>query len=154
LKEKRDRAEDAICAVRGAIKHGVLPGGGWTLLKLCQLMPRDEIIDEILRTAFQEPVVRLLSNVGICTAEELQLVLEPILLAMQTDCAPLVYDAILDSTPAVLEAIRNALSIATLLGTLGGTVVFGRDAELERSEAREEIKYNQGLTTADAWDGP
>jgi len=31
-REIRDRAEDAICAIRGAIKHGVLPGGCRILL--------------------------------------------------------------------------------------------------------------------------
>jgi chaperonin GroEL (HSP60 family) len=42
---------------------------------------------------------------------------------------------LLDSTPAVLEAISNAISIATLLGTCGGTIVFRRDTELERKES-------------------
>jgi hypothetical protein len=52
---------------------------------------------------------------------------------------------ILDSTPAVLEAIRNSLSIASLLGTLGGCVVFNRDTEVERQEARDT---NEFLRTA------
>ena len=48
---------------------------------------------------------------------------------------------ILDSTPAVIEALRNSISIATVLGTLGGSVVFPRDKEFERREAKEAHDY-------------
>jgi hypothetical protein len=48
---------------------------------------------------------------------------------------------ILDSTPAVIEALRNSISIATVLGTLGGAVVFPRDKEFERREAKEAHDY-------------
>lgn len=149
LKEKRDRAEDAVCAVRGAIKHGCLPGGGWTLMRAVKALneryPGDPVIDQILKQALMEPVYRLLFNCGQ-TESEIQTTLEPIIQGMREDKA-IVYDAmsgthgdpiklgILDSTPAVLEAVRNSISIASLLGTLGGTVVFARDAALERSEA-------------------
>jgi len=52
---------------------------------------------------------------------------------------------ILDSTPAVLQAIRNSISIAALLGTLGGAVVFARDADLEKSEARATADWMRAI---------
>lgn len=146
LKEKRDRAEDAVCAVRGAIKHGCLPGGAWMMEKLVASLVPDEIVDEVLVPALREPFKRLLANSGITDENEFAAIQNPIWDAMHTD-KPIVYDllegkhvdpfegGILDSTPAVLEAARNALSIATLLGTLGGIVVFARDRELEKKEA-------------------
>jgi chaperonin GroEL len=146
LKEKRDRAEDAVCAVRGAIKHGCLPGGGWSLLRLVAALPDNPINNEILKPALMEPVHRLLFNIGLSEYDQVQ-VLEPVLIGIR-DGKTIVYNAetgkhgdavelgVLDSTPAVLEAIRNALSIAGLLGTLGGCVVFARDSELERTEAK------------------
>lgn len=156
LKEKRDRAEDAVCAVRGAIKHGCLPGGGWMLLRLMAGLKhcQDPVIDAVLIPALFEPVARLLMNCGL-DEEEAQYVLRPVLATVEPGSAlkPVVYDAlegrhvspieggVLDSTPAVLEAIRNSISIASLLGTLGGTVVFKRDADLERSEARETSAF-------------
>lgn len=164
-KEKRDRAEDAVCAVRGAIKQGVLPGGCWTLLKLCNTMPNDEITTSVLRPAFMEPFIKLLENCGISTVDERKAVLEPILKGI-VDGQPVVYDAlegkhvdayaggILDSTPAVLEAIRNSISIATLLGTLGGTIVFGRDLELERSEAKITSQFLRDANTEEANERP
>lgn len=155
LKERRDRAEDAICAVRGAIKRGCLPGGGWTLLYLAAKLHQlnDDILEGVLIPALSEPVFRLLSNCGVCTAKETQQILGPVLenvkafIDGETD-EIVTYEAIngahvsayeagiLDSTPAVQEAIQNSISIAALLGTLGGTVVFARDHDLERGEAR------------------
>ena len=48
---------------------------------------------------------------------------------------------VLDSTPAVLEAVRNSLSIASILGTLGGVVVFPRDHAFERRQAEGQADY-------------
>lgn len=189
LKEKRDRAEDAVCAVRGAIKHGCLPGGGWTLLRLMAELKNEEdpIISGVLIPALFEPFRRLLENVGVTEAndEEFRGILEPILarlysfneqvgepefsangMEVTTDYVrrnPIVYDAleskhvdpveggILDSTPAVLEAIRNSLSIAAVLGTTGAAVVYKRDLEVERREARDAADFvrNSNINEAD-----
>ena len=155
LKEKRDRAEDAVCSVRGAIKHGCLPGGGWALLKAAAGLDDNPINECVLKPALIEPVARLLSNCGM-DDHEIQMTLNPILAGLR-EGKTIVYDAmerrhgdavelgVLDSTPAVVEAIRNSISIASLLGTLGGTVVFARDVELERSEARDT---NEWIRTA------
>lgn len=173
-KERRDRAEDAVMAVRGAIKHGCLPAGGWTLLQLQKLIGEynDPILNGVLVPALEEPVRRLLANAGLVEDEEsghteISDVVKAIrdghlpkdarqlnfAFVNETKAEPKVYDAanhafvgaytsgLLDSTPAVSEAIRNSISIATLLGTLGGLVVFRRDRELERSEASATEQY-------------
>ncbi len=152
-KEKRDRAEDAVCAVRGALKYGVLPGGAWTLLKLCQLISDNDVNDKILRRAFETPFKRLLENSGIVLdTDEVGVVAGPILEGIKTD-KPVVYDfleqkhvdpyegGILDSTPAVLEAVRNAIACAAIIGVLGAAVVFERDSDLERTEARATADF-------------
>ncbi len=151
LKERRDRADDAVCAVRGTIKHGCLPGGGWALLRviaeLTRVCPNDPVVNSVLKPALFEPVGRLLSNCGMSESEIMR-TLEPVLRGIAED-KQVVYDAmedavgdaielgILDSTPAVVEAIRNSISIASLLGTLGATIVQARDVALERTEARD-----------------
>lgn len=146
IKEKKDRAEDAICAVRGALKAGTLPGGGWGLLKVCSVLDySNPIVGHILGPALYEPILCLLANCGL-SENEAREVLAPVEQGIK-DGKKVIYDAyygrhgdayelgVLDSVPAVLEAIRNALSIASLLGTLGGFVVFGRNDELEKQEA-------------------
>lgn len=154
LRERRDRAEDAICAVRGAIRHGCLPGGGWMLLHLAHKISLidDSILNAVLVPALKAPVEKMLANCGF-NAEEIGAIRSHIEVPIIEARAALVYDAlehklvdpyeggVLDSAPAVLEALRNSMSIASLLGTLCGTVVFKRDHELERQEARETSSF-------------
>ena len=154
LKEKRDRAEDAVCAVRGAIKYGCLPGGGWMLLRLIEALgefPEDPVVTQILQPALKEPVLRLLQNCGFNEDEVLVIVG-----GLQSPTGGdkfRVYDAekqafgnalelgLFDSQGAVLEALRNSISIASLLGSLGGWIVFERDDEFERTEARDTADW-------------
>ena len=161
-KEKRDRAEDAVCAVRGAIKHGVLPGGGWSLLHLATLpeVKSDSILASTLLPALKRPFERILENVGAAKEEQDEIFgkMNPML---STPEGAIVYDAlanelvnafsegILDSAPAVLESLRNAISVAGLLGTLGGTVVFARDLEVERREAASQLQFKRSLAEAE-----
>ncbi|MDE2425737.1 MAG: hypothetical protein KGO96_07505 [Elusimicrobia bacterium] len=173
LREKKDRAEDAVCAIRGSIKSGFLPGGGWGLLKVCDKLSEseyydDDVVTKILIPSLKEPIVRLLSNVGLSSERQNgptdpgppleNSELDSIIYAIEDnfeDNKTIVYDAqerklvdaldpknmILDSLPAVLEAVRNAISIASLLGTLGGVVVFERDDVLERTESSDTNRF-------------
>lgn len=154
LRERRDRAEDAIMAVRKSIEHGCLPGGGWMLAKLVSEIDQtnDPDIIETLGAALAEPFFVIFRNLGYSESETWEAFWVPMQDNVEKGITT-VYDAqegkwtdafeggILDSTPAVLEAIRNSLSIATLLGTLGGVAVFPRDTELERQEARDTAEY-------------
>jgi chaperonin GroEL len=162
LREKRDRAEDAVMSIRGAIRNGALPGGGWSLIYLAKMMSEtgDPILNQILGGAFREPVFRLLSNIG-ADSDEIDSIVEQLEESVIDYCDndyskdAKVYDAdagqftyamkagLLDSVPAVRDAIKNAISIASLLGTLGGAVVFGRDQELERSEAKDSLEFQR-----------
>jgi chaperonin GroEL len=172
LRERRDRAEDAIMAVRKAIESGCLPGGGWMLIQLAKAIknrpfrngPRPtrkwyemfkdvpdvtDVLDDVLAPALLEPFYVLYRNLGWGDEE----ITKTLNVMMAESDNKLVFDAlesewgdaieigILDSTPAVLEAIRNSLSIATLLGTLGGAIVFPRDETFERAEARENNAF-------------
>lgn len=159
LRERKDRAEDAVCAVRGAIKHGVLPGGAWTLTRLAEgLSVRSPVCSEILTPALREPLKRILENVG-ASPKEMHDVEFGVSTAAEEDF--LVYDAlearwvnafeagILDSVPAVLEALRNSLSIASLLGTLGAIISYKRNSALETSEAKaaQQFERDAGIQT-------
>lgn len=161
LKEKRDRAEDAVCAVRGAIKDGCLPGGGWTLLKLCSILSdQDAVVRDVLKPALMVPVFRLLENCGFNDIDQRR-ILAPVLEGLSKG-EVVVYDAyeqrhgsplelgVLDSVPAVREAIRNSISIAAQLGTLGGTVVFMRDAQFERAEAHNAQEFERNANFNEA----
>lgn len=163
IKERCDRAEDAVCAVRGAIKDGCLIGGCWALARLDALLGQieyiqDPVVQGIVRPALQEPLTVLLRNLGHTSTVELRLPLERSAAIGDVETAQ-VYNGetgtyvngletgLLDSKPAVYEALKNSISIATLLGTLGGTVVFPRDLEFERRDARDASEFNRMISS-------
>lgn len=181
LREKRDRAEDAICAVRGALKHGTLPAGGWTLLKLRHVLPvireafgelrelkeqpvftdlEMRILQEVLGAALIVPFNRLFENAGYIQVEidevESQIVNGSVEIfdVLDGKMVNALESGLLDSTPAVLEAIRNSISIASLLGTCGGTVVFKRDLSLERQDARDNNEFLRNANVNEADERP
>lgn len=147
-REKRDRAEDAWMAIRGAVKYGACPGGGWVLVRLsselevkAQNLPisSQRLAHEILAVALREPVITLYKNYGYSDKEIETFMYNLLMNDDQTyNIAEQMwvdkYD-MLDSVPAVVEAIRNSISIASLLGTLGGIIAFKRDTEEDRKEA-------------------
>ena len=156
-REKRDRAEDAWMAIRGTIKHGACPGGGFVLVKAAaSLAVLSETLEVggkkmaagILSEALLVPVRVLYQNYGY-VADEIESQLTALLLnEMET------YDIyeqkwvpkfdLLDSVPAVMESIRSAISIASLLGTLGGIIAFGRDAESDLKEQQFVERFEKG----------
>lgn len=147
LKERRDRADDAICAVKGALNDGVLPGGGWTYVQIGKMLGNTDE-EELLRQVLMSPFLKLLDNAGL-TQEEIEAVFG----RMKED-VDLVYDAarhefvnphenyLYDSAPAVVKAIKNSLSAAAV-GTLAGVICQPRHTELEREEASKEIAFQQ-----------
>jgi chaperonin GroEL len=167
-REKRDRAEDAWMAIRGTIKYGALPGGGYVLTRVAaDLIKMSEkttseakaFACRILGEAIKEPVRVLYRNYGYNESE----INSQLYKIMMTDDQ--VYDLaeqkwlpkheVLDSLPAVVEAIKNSISIASLLGTLGGIVAFKRDAESDKEEERfvrqwEAASGERGSVTSDA----
>lgn len=71
LKERKERAIDAVEATKAAASEGIVPGGGVTLYKIAKKLSRKKlkIKDEnlgyhILLKALEEPIKRLLANAG------------------------------------------------------------------------------------------
>lgn len=160
IKERRDRVEDAVCAVREAIRHGALPGGGVGLVELSRGLlnfedPLDnQIFDEIVRPALLAPVLMLFWNSGFNTEEAFKYIdkmkVDNVFDLLHHKWVNPIQDGLLDSLPAVREALRNSISVACLLGTCGGTVVFPRDKELERSEARDTADWLRNANVNEA----
>lgn len=161
VKERRDRADDAVCAVRGAIKDGAIIGGGWGLARLAQLLPDTQINREIVRPALLEPIRTLYSNAGVAPTEA-----EGLLRGLLEWSAPAqkvkeaetwnaatrkwvrgIKEGLMDSTPAVRQAVSNAISVASVLGPCGGLVVQPRDTDFEKKEAHASADFNRMIET-------
>jgi chaperonin GroEL len=151
LKEAHDRCEDAVCAVRSAISHGALPGGCRVAidmaLKLAQELEEGDPGREILMPSLMALPQRLLDNSGY-HGEDIQEIIKHLV-----ENPDVVYDienekygkaeelGLFDATKAVSESLNNAVSIASILGTMGAIVCHPRDAEFERGEARADSEF-------------
>ena len=143
IKEKYHRIEDALNAARAAIEDGVIPGGGTTLLRLALALeakqnknffgvPRNKLTvgEEILIEALKAPFRQILDNIG----QDSEIILKQL---TRLD-SNIVYNArtkkfvdafaagILDPVKVTKEALLNATSIASLLSTCGGGIVFSK----------------------------
>lgn len=155
LKEAHDRCEDAVCAVRSAITHGALPGGCRLsidmALKLAEDLEQGDPGREVLMPALLSLPNRLLDNAGY-KGPEIQEVLNRLV-----EDPNIVYDienekfgkaedlGLYDATKAVEQSLNNAVSLAGVLGTMGGMVCHPRDGEFERSEARADSEYTRAV---------
>lgn len=158
-REKRDRAEDAWMAIKGAIKLGAVPGGGYVLVRLAaHLQATASLIHtpsarryaiEILGEAFIKPVRLLYKNYGYNDLDIDRHIGEMLRLDDQTfDISEEKWVPkfdLLDSMPAVSEAIRNSISIASMLGTLGGIVAFKRDYQTDKDEERLVRQFESAI---------
>jgi chaperonin GroEL (HSP60 family) len=106
-------------------------------------------VKEVLAPALLEPISRLLSNAGYNKEDAQEIIVKLV------QDPNLVYDienqqfgtaeelGVFDSLPAVEEALKNATSIATVMGTLGGLVAYPRDDAFERQEAAADAEVNR-----------
>ena len=71
MKEKKDRADDALCATRAAIAEGIVPGGGVAYIRAIPALEgvkgdnEDETTGvEIIKRAIEEPMRQIVANAG------------------------------------------------------------------------------------------
>ncbi|KAA6314097.1 60 kDa chaperonin, partial [termite gut metagenome] len=71
MKEKKDRADDALCATRAAIEEGIVPGGGVAYIRAIDALEKlkgdnaDETTGiEIIKRAIEEPLRQIVANAG------------------------------------------------------------------------------------------
>lgn len=131
--EKRDRFDDAIHAVRAALREGIVPGGSVCYLKAVQSSDFDEferIItnpDEsaglfIVRKALTVPFNLLMSNAGL--EDRIYEVMTDIRESKNPDVgfniktkqiSNLIEDGVIDPWTVTKQALRNAASVAGMI---------------------------------------
>ena len=122
-KERKDRYDDALRAVRVASIDGYVPGGGWTLFHILQrALKRDLAGRDVLYHALAAPVNTIRTNAGL---DALPITVDPIL----EDGTQLGFDVregiwvnlidqgIIDPTTVTITALKAAISVAGLILT-------------------------------------
>lgn len=131
LKEKKDRIEDAVNAVRAAIKEGIVPGGGIALLEAGSSLTGVQMADtdtqiglQVLQRALEAPLRQIVQNAG-CDGST---IIEKIRQlpkgygynAAEDTFVNMLEAGVVDPVQVTCTALRNAVSIATLvIGTEG-----------------------------------
>lgn len=114
LKEKKDRVEDAIYAVKAALKEGIVPGAGIALHNASDNIAADDKAGyKILFDAIKTPYKRILENAGI--------VYGPFMKkgwginVVTGDGVNLIKEGIIDPVLVTKTALKNAVSVATTI---------------------------------------
>jgi chaperonin GroEL len=128
-KEKFDRVDDAVCATKAAIEEGILPGGGYALLKISAEMQENQV----MTAAITAPFYMILENAGfdmdliegVCTRfDESGEGFNPI----TEDFVDMVEEGIVDPAKVTRSAIENAVSVATTILSTDAIIYNLRDA--------------------------
>lgn len=163
-REKRDRVEDAVEAVKSAIAEGIIPGGCATHLVLSKMIsnsPNKKPSWDIMAKALMEPFALLLGNCGESVEDVWSQMSQHIEeCAMSRELPKTVFDAnqhafadafqsgIIEPAKVCRVSIGNALSVASLLVTLGGIVVVPRDSNLENQLELSKQAFREMMSSA------
>lgn len=137
LKEKIDRVDDAIHAVRAAISEGVIQGGGTALVNASKELANAKIDDEslligydILIKAMTLPFYTILNNAGM-RGNEIDQIKDVIHDGLGFDVkeyitTDMIEAGIIDPVKVVRCALENAVSVANTVSMTNTTVTHKR----------------------------
>lgn len=139
LKERKERAIDAISAVKAAVEEGIVPGGGTALIKalpaLEDLKPESDAERagiEIVRKACRAPFDRLLRNSGFDPGTYFEKVSQNDSVGLDVvsgAVGDMIKSGIIDPAKVVRSALENAGSSGVMLATISVIVVEDRKQE-------------------------
>jgi len=135
-KEKKDRVDDAVCAVRSAIEEGILAGGGSALFHLSFELDKykgdkyDEIARRVIGAGMRAPMCQILENAGLD-----ELVADMVgnskygegVDVRTGEIGDMIKMGIIDPTKVVRSCIENAVSVATTMMTTKAIITFKRN---------------------------
>ena len=139
-KERYDRVDDAVCAVRSALEEGILPGGGLALFNIADKISQktDDMFDslghneyvarQIMQRAIEAPLLQIITNAGkdgfevMAQAEDGQ----------GYDVKGEVYGdmfkmGIIDPLKVTKNALKNAVSVATTILSTNAIITIARE---------------------------
>ena len=113
LKEKKDRVEDAIYAVRAALQEGVVAGGGVTLMNAANSFTPENIGERILSEAIWAPYRTILDNASLTDPADYKKGYG--VDVMTGKHINMVKAGIIDPALVTKTALKNAVSVVTTI---------------------------------------
>jgi chaperonin GroEL len=131
-KEKKDRIDDAVCAVRAAKEEGILPGGGSALMYCARSLPGNSKANLIMRYALAAPMAQIITNAGKDDEDIISGMLPfenegyDVKGEQYGDMLKL---GIIDPAKVTKNALLNAVSVATTIMSTSSIITNVRDYE-------------------------
>ena len=114
LKEKKDRVEDAIYAVKAALKEGIVAGGGIALLNASQKIKPENEGERIILEAIKAPYYTILDNAGMGDS------VTPVKQGYGIDVVTgknvdMIKEGVIDPVMVTKTALKNAVSVVSTI---------------------------------------
>ncbi len=146
MKEKKDRAEDALNATRAAVEEGIIPGGGVAYIRAIPKLENIDVVNEdeklgveIVKKALEAPLRQIAENGGWEGSVIVNKVKEGDndfgFNAATGNFENLLQSGVIDPTKVARIAIENAGSIAGLLLTTEAVIVDEPEKEQNNAPA-------------------
>lgn len=148
MEEKKLRIEDALNATKAAIEEGIVSGGGSALLHIAKEMEdfkgEDEegVGIEILKRSLLSPIKQIVKNAGFPEDEIINTLLKEEkslgFNVMSERYEDLIEEGVIDPVKVTKSALKNAVSIGSLILTTEVLIVDGEKRE-EETAYQEDI---------------
>ena len=113
LKEKKDRVEDAIYAVKAALKEGIVSGAGVAFYNAADSIKAISAGEKILFKSIRSPFYTILQNGGITPPEKIDK--GKGIDVTSGKYVRMIKSGIIDPVLVTKTALRNAASVATTI---------------------------------------
>ena len=113
LKEKKDRVEDAIYAVKAALKEGIVSGAGVAFYNAADNIKANSIGEKILLQSIKSPFYTILQNGGIDAPEKIDK--GKGINVTSGKYVNMIKSGIIDPVLVTKTALKNAASVATTI---------------------------------------
>ena len=131
-KEKFDRVDDSVCAVRSALQEGIVPGGGLLLAKLAKDYNSGSTADKIISHSLVAPLTQILLNAGlevdeVYSKDNLDLKKENYgYNVVSGEYGDMLEMGVIDPAKVTSQALSNAISVATTILTTNAIITHAR----------------------------
>jgi len=115
LKEKKDRVEDAIYAVKAALQEGIVPGGGVALMNAAQKQKLEANEDILFQNAIIAPFNIILENAGLNVPDDFSYRKGWGINAMNGKPVNMIKAGIIDPVLVTKTALKNAVSVVNTI---------------------------------------
>jgi len=130
-KEKFDRVDDAVCAVRSALQEGIVAGGGLLLDRLAKKYKGDSTAENILKETLESPLAQILTNAGLDKEEiyNKKLKKNEGYNVVTGEYGDMFEMGVVDPAKVTTQALTNAISVATTILTTNAIITHARKDE-------------------------